>query len=79
MSEQTPHGADNKPYPTLSTAQVLYWIADHSDDQEAMEKINKATFPFTSKYQSFKKPGKKLYSVDPTDEVFVPEWTQDVL
>lgn len=31
-------------------ADVLAWIANHSDDTEAMDKINRFTYQFTSKF-----------------------------
>lgn len=36
-----------------SVHDILHWVMDNSDDTEAMDKINRATFPFTSKYANF--------------------------
>lgn len=35
----------------ISKQQVLSWIVAHADDTELMDKLNKLTFPFTSKYK----------------------------
>lgn len=32
---------------------ILYWIVLNSDDTEAIDKINKTTFPFTTRYKEF--------------------------
>lgn len=34
---------------------VLVWIMANCEDTEAMDKINKATFPFSSSYSNRKK------------------------
>lgn len=35
----------------LTLNDVLKWIIDNSDDEAAMVKINKMTFPFTPNYR----------------------------
>ena len=35
----------------ISFEDVLIWIVSNSEDEEAMERINKLTFQFTSKYR----------------------------
>jgi hypothetical protein len=30
----------------ITLKDILYWIIDNSDDTDAMEKINKTTFPY---------------------------------
>lgn len=32
---------------------ILYWIVLNSDNTEAIDKINKTTFPFTTRYKEF--------------------------
>ncbi len=34
----------------ITYEQVRQWILRNSDDQEAMDNINRLTYPFTSKY-----------------------------
>lgn len=34
---------------------ILLFIVQNSDNTEVMDKINKATFPFTSKYANYTK------------------------
>lgn len=41
--------ADPKDYITLQD--ILYWIMDNSDDEEAMTKINRSSYIFTSRYK----------------------------
>lgn len=38
---------------TMTLRDILHWIMDHADDEDAMDRINKATFPFTSKYKKY--------------------------
>ena len=56
---------------------ILYWIVDNCDDTDAMEKINKATFPFTSRYAKYAKSTKpiepKLPSVD-IEDIDLSSW-----
>lgn len=37
----------------LSADDIIRWILSHCDDGEVMDKINKLTFTFTSKYKKF--------------------------
>lgn len=37
----------------LTLTEILYWIVDNQDDTEAMDRISRTTFPFTSKYMSY--------------------------
>lgn len=38
---------------TITLEDILYWIVINSDNTEAIDKINKATFPFTTRYKEF--------------------------
>ena len=38
---------------SITLQDVLYWIMDNSDDEEAMNKVNRASFVFTSKYKDY--------------------------
>jgi hypothetical protein len=57
--EKTPDVASKDGVITLQD--VLHWIVDNCDNTDAMEKINRASFPFTSRYEKHtnaKKPNK---------------------
>ena len=32
---------------------IILWIVENQDDVEAMDKINRTSFPFTSKYLNY--------------------------
>ena len=38
----------------LSVREILYWIVDNQEDTASMDKINRTTFMFTSKYKNWK-------------------------
>lgn len=42
---------DNGEEREITLTDVLRWIIDNADDEEAMVKINKMTFPFTPNYR----------------------------
>jgi hypothetical protein len=52
----------------INLKSILYWIMDNQDDTEAMDKINKSTFVFTSKYTDWKKTN--LKDEDTEDKIF---------
>jgi len=37
----------------MTLKEIMHWITENVDDVEAMDKINKMTFPFTTKYSNF--------------------------
>ena len=37
----------------LTLKEILYWVIDNCEDKNAMDKINRATFPFTTKYKDW--------------------------
>lgn len=39
----------------ISLKEILYWIVDNQEDTNSMDKINRTTFSFTSKYKNWKK------------------------
>jgi hypothetical protein len=39
----------------ITIQDILVWVMQNSDDIQAMDKINKATFPFSSAYSYRKK------------------------
>lgn len=41
----------------LTIDEVLFWIIKNSDDTDVMDKINKMTFQFTSKYSKWSDNG----------------------
>lgn len=46
--------SSEKDYQT-TVAQIVDFIVRHSDDTQTMDKLNKITFPFTSKFMSYQK------------------------
>lgn len=42
----------DKDKPKLTYKEVYLWIIDNSENAELMDKINFATYPFTSKYRN---------------------------
>ena len=36
----------------LTVEEVILWIMDHTDDEEAMNKIANASYPYTTKYKT---------------------------
>lgn len=49
----------------ITLKDILYWIIDNSDDTDAMEKINKTTFPFTERYAKYPKKTGKVFVEEP--------------
>ena len=39
----------------ITIKEIIYFIVENSEDIELMDRINKITFPFTSKYKNFTK------------------------
>lgn len=37
----------------ITLEDVMFFIIQNSENKEAMDKINKTTFPFTTKYEKF--------------------------
>jgi hypothetical protein len=37
----------------LTLSDIVRWIVENSDDEASMDKINKLTFSFTSKYKRY--------------------------
>jgi len=37
----------------MNLKDIIHWIVENNEDTEAMNKINKTTFPFTSKYLKY--------------------------
>lgn len=48
----------------LTIKEVLWWILENCEDTNAMDKINKSTFPYTSKYAKYVQPPKDETSED---------------
>ena len=40
-----------QPHRYINLQDVLYWISDNADDEDAMTKVNRASYVFTGRYK----------------------------